>query len=141
MKKAYQDLIRFGTLMSYKYASIDANTIKDDVRRSIQTAIANASMSEKLGIMPFIKMLKEDQAAMNINVTRDGNTVTVSQPSLDKPELASKFSDLPVQIKDYLEKYLELFPTKRNGESVDYDNLTVTLEYTVPPGEAPIAQH
>ena len=52
--------------------------------------------------MPFISMLKEDDAALNINVTRNGDQITVSPPAVDKPELAAKYATLPQQIKAYL---------------------------------------
>ena len=114
--------------MDAKYANIDANTIKNDITRAIWTALANAS-SRQQGIMPFVKMLQQDDTAMNINVTRDGHTVIVSNPSFDKVEIAPRYAALPGQIKAYLENNLELFPTQRNGGSVDYNNITVTLEY------------
>jgi hypothetical protein len=131
MKKV-SHLIRVGALMSAKYASIDANTIKDRVQNTLKTALANASTA-KLGIMPFMQMLQADQSAMNINVTRSGDTITVSPPSLEKPELSAKYAALPGQIKDYLEKYLEVYPSKLNGEQVDYHNLTCTLEFNPAP--------
>ena len=128
MKNVQQHLIRLGALMGAKYASIDANIIKNDVKDAIWTAIANASAGHQ-GIIPFIKMLQADDASMNINITRNDNTVTVSAPSLDKPELANKYVALPNEIKTYLERYLDLFPSQRNGQPVDYNNFTIMLTY------------
>ncbi len=127
MKKTL-NMIRLGSFMAAKYSSVDANTIKDRVQNTLHTALANASTA-KLGVMPFVQMLKADEAAMNINVSRSGDTVTVSPPALDKPELAAKYAPLSNQIKTYLEKYLEIYPTVLNGERVEYSNFTVTLQY------------
>src|SRR5271168_4195336 len=104
MKKTL-NMIKLGYFMAARYASVDANTIKDRVQNTLHSALANASTA-KLGVMPFVQMLKADEAAMNINVTRSGDTITVSPPALDRPELAAKYAALPNQIKSYLEKYL-----------------------------------
>lgn len=112
---------------------MDAATLKDEVKKTLEINLANASSNpQAYNIMPFKKMLQQDQASMTINVTRDGNTVTVSEPNINPPSVASKYANLPGQIKAFLEKYLEVFPTKRNGDNVDYNNLTVTLEYPGP---------
>jgi hypothetical protein len=138
MKSSVKQLIRLGALMSAKYANIDANTIKDRVKDTITNAVANAS-SGQMGIMPFVKMLKDDQANMNINVTRNGDTVTVTAPSLSRPELASKYNPLSEQIRRYLTKYMDVFPTVLNGNRISYDNLTITLSYIGEPEGEPIA--
>ena len=117
--------VKFGN----KYASVDASTIKNDVTVAIRTAIANASSQQANGIMPFLKMLNQDQADLSINVTRDGNTISVSAPTVTPTEMAPKYTNLPSQIQSYLDRNLELFPTKRNGDNVDYSNLTITLSY------------
>jgi hypothetical protein len=129
MKSSHKVLMSVAAKMAHKYASVDASTMQEEVKKALWQSVANASSHKETGIMPFIRMLQQDQAAMNINVTRSGNSVTVSPPSLDKPEVASKYANLPGQIQAWLERNLEIFPTKRNGESVDYSNLTVTLEY------------
>jgi hypothetical protein len=131
------NLIRLGSFLSARYAGVDANSIKDRVQSTLQTAVANASTA-KLGVMPFVQMLKEDAAALNINVTRNGDTVAVSPPTLDRPELAAKYAPLSSQIKTYLERYLEVFPSILHGEPVEYHNLTVTLQYPFVGGE-PVA--
>ena len=93
MKKGYNHLFITAAALSNKYASFDAADMKDYIKSTIQTAIANASTA-KLGIMPFISMLKADDAALNINVTRNGDQITVSPPSIDKPELAAKYHQI-----------------------------------------------
>lgn len=132
MKKAYNHLFITAAALGNKYASYDAADMKDYVKNTLQMAVANASTA-KLGIMPFISMLKEDDAALNINVTRNGDQITVSPPAVDKPELAAKYATLPQQIKAYLERNLEVFPTRKNDQSIEYHNLTVTLEYPASP--------
>jgi hypothetical protein len=121
-------LIRIARLMSAKYAGLDASTIKERVKEVLQTAIGNASTA-RIGILPFLQMLKADQAQLAINITRNSDSVSVSLPSLDKPELTAKYAPLSEQIKTWLEKNLEVFPTKMNGENVEYHNLTITLNY------------
>ena len=122
-------VIRLGQLLANKYA-IDASTIVETVRQALWTALANASTNHTAsGIMPFIKMLKEDDADMNINITRNGDQISVSPPSFSKPEIGSKYFYLPQQIVNYLEKYINVFPTKQNGDDIDYKNLTITLTY------------
>jgi hypothetical protein len=130
------NLIRLGSFLNHKYGGIDASSIKGQVQSAIQSAIQNAS-SGNLGIMPFMKMLQQDRAALNINVTRDGDNIAVSVPSLDNVELEPKYALLSKQIKTYLEKYTDVFPTVINGERVNYNNLTITLSYAPPLGSEP----
>jgi len=128
MANYHLELLKLADKFIHKYA-LDASTIKDEVKNAVQTAIGNASTHSTLGIMPFVKMLDQDQATLAINVTRNGNNVTVSNPTVDPPDLTLKYIALPSQIKTYLERYIEVYPMKRNGELIDYDNFTVTLEY------------
>jgi hypothetical protein len=129
LSKASQNrVIRLGQLFGNKYA-VDASSIAETVRQSLWTALANASTVHQSGIMPFVKMLKEDDADMNINITRNGDQISVSPPSFSKPDIASKYFYLPQQIVNYLEKYINVFPAQQNGDSVDYKNLTITLTY------------
>jgi phage terminase large subunit-like protein len=123
-------LIRLATKFGNKYANIDASTIKNDVIKSIYLAIANASNQKSSGIMPFLQMLDQDQADMNINITRNEDKIAVSQPSFSDASIASKYTALSAQIQSYLEQNLEVFPTQRNNDLVDYNRLTVTLNYS-----------
>lgn len=129
MKNSHKVLLSVGAKMAHKYASIDASTIQESVKNALWQSIANASNRKDSGIQPFIKMLQADQAAMNISITRNGDTIEVSPPFLDKGAVAPKYHALSSQIQNWLTKNLEVFPTKRNGESVNYNNLTVTLQY------------
>jgi hypothetical protein len=126
--KQLAHLISVARKLQYKYA-IDAADMKDEVQRSIQTAIGNASSVRSSGIMPFVKMLTDSQATLAINVTRSGKRIMVSPASVNPPTQASAYQALPSQIQAYLERYLEVFPTVRNSNPVEYDNLTLTLEY------------
>lgn len=112
--------------------AIDVN----EVKRAVQMAIQNASVVKSSGIMPFVNMLQADGATLSINIIRNGNDIEVSNPVVTPGSDAMKYSALPLQIKSYLEKYPELFPTKRNGEAVSYDNMSITLEFGTPQGVA-----
>lgn len=111
-----------------KYSSIDGNKIKPTIVQDLQSALANAaSLSQATGVMPFVSMLKEDGATLAINVKRDGSTVSVSAPSVN-PD-TGRYAGLSQQVKRYLEKNIEVFPTVLNDESIDYDDVTVTLRF------------
>src|ERR1700687_4285654 len=114
MQRAHQ-LLNLASKLGIKYASIDASTIKNEVQNDIRTAIGNASTVPSSGIMPFQRMLDQDQASLAINVTRHGNNILVSEPSIVPITVAEKYSALPNQIKRYLEKYWEIFPSTHNG--------------------------
>lgn len=129
MKNSHFNLLKVANKLRTKYA-LDGSTIKDEIQNIIQTALSNASDNPVSGIMPFIKMLEQDQASLAINVTRNGNNVIVSNPALTPSNVSAKYAALPGQIKKYLERYPELYPSQRNGEHVDYNNLTVTLTFT-----------
>jgi hypothetical protein len=129
MKKSELRLFKLASQFRKKYASIDANTLKDEIQQHIQDSVAHASGVKSLGIMPFMQMLATDQAALAINVTRDGSTISVSPPGVDPPELTGKYAPLSEQVKAYLEKYIELFPSQKNGETISYSNLTLSLKY------------
>lgn len=138
MKKSQFNLLKLANRFSNKYA-LDGSAIKEEVQKSIQTAVGNASTQPTSGIMPFVEMLQKDSATMYFHVTRDGENITVSVPNVESTlpnvdpakvaEMTAKYAGLPNQVKKYLERYLELYPTKRNGEPVSYSNLTVTLQY------------
>jgi hypothetical protein len=129
MKKFQRVLLGLSTKFGDKYASLDASTIKNDVTVAIRTAVANASSQQANGIMPFLKMLDQDQASLDINVVRNKNAIFVSTPTITPAYTAIRYVGLPDQIKNYLEKNLELFPTMRNNDNVDYNNLIITLSY------------
>jgi hypothetical protein len=128
MKKS-QHLIKLAEKLSNKYATVDATTIKDRIQHSIHQAVANASSQPSSGIMPFLKMLDQDQADMNIAVFRNGNNVTVSEVVVTPPQSAPRYAALPSQIQRYLERNIELFPSKYAGDDINYSNLSLTLSY------------
>jgi hypothetical protein len=128
MKNSQFNILKVASRLVRKYAGIDGNTIKPTIAQDLQSALINASsLSQSTGVMPFISMLKEDGATLNINVKRDGSTVSVSAPSVN-PD-TGRYTALPGQIKRYLEKNIEIFPGVLNDESVDYDDVTVTLHF------------
>lgn len=129
MKKSELSLFKLASQFRKKYGSVDASAIKEEIEKHIQESVAHASGVKSLGIMPFMQMLAADQAALAINVTRDGNTISVSPPGVDPPELTSKYAPLSDQVKAYLTKYNELFPSQKNGETISYNNLTLLLKY------------
>lgn len=103
---------------------------QEDIAQTLQTAISNAStLSQKTGIMPFIKMLREDGATLSLNVTRDKDEVTVSPATVNPGSVAPKYSALSMQVQNYLQNNLEVFPTYREGELAPYSNVTVTLTF------------
>ena len=101
MKKSELRLFKLASQFRKKYASIDANTLKDEIQQHIQDSVAHASGVKSLIPMPFMQMLASDQGALAINVTRDGTTISVSPPGVDPPELTSKYAPLSDQIKAY----------------------------------------
>lgn len=113
--------------------AIDANDLKDQITTHLQTSVINASTQTNLGIMPFPRMLKEDNASLSLQVNRNdtlgSTTITVDSLSLNRPELAAKYSALPSQVQRYLDKYPELFVSHVNGESVTYNNFVTTLSF------------
>lgn len=127
--KSTKHLIKIAELLSIKYADIQAESMRDKITKDIYTAIANASNVKVSGIMPFMKMLEQDQASLTINITRSGSDIEVSIPRVSNYAVAQKYYPLADQIKTYLERYLELYPSRRNGESIRYSNFTITLEF------------
>jgi hypothetical protein len=129
--KRTQYLIKFAEKMSKKYASIDAETIRKEVESGIKTAIINASMQNNGIIMPFAQMATQDNVAISFWVNRNGKNITAYDLNIDppNPQAASKYQPLLGQIKTYLERYLELYPTKIYGDDVSYNNFAIHLVY------------
>jgi hypothetical protein len=142
MKKSLH-LIKLAAKLSNKYADVAAEDIRAQVDSSIWTAVRNASTTQSSGIIPFITMCKKDGVDVSFDVTRDDTwsgspNITVSNlkvvpsnsaPGVAAPNLTSKYQPLVDQVKAYLERYPELYPTKRSGLDVDYKNYTTHLDY------------
>lgn len=111
-----------------KYA-LNANTIPQEVKRALQSAIGNASTVKSNGILPFVSMLAKDHATLSINITRTKDDVAVSAATVNPGEFAPKYAALPQQIEAYLKRNLGVFPTVKDGESIDYNNTTVSLQF------------
>jgi hypothetical protein len=132
-------LIKLAQKLSNKYAGINADNLRPQVETSIWTALRNASTSASHELMPFFSMVKQDGVTLSFDVTRDDNAVTVDSLQLQPAGHLEKYQSLPEQVKDYLEKYLELFPSKVSGVNIDYHNFRMHLVY--PDSDmAPIAQ-
>lgn len=136
--KRTQYLVRLAKLFANKYAGVDAQSIVGEVQQSLTTAIANASSHRESGIMPFMSMLSQDGASLTLSVTRNGNEVLVSPPNVNPGSAAPRYSALPQQIEAYLKRYLDVFPTVRNGEPVQYSDLAMTLTFA-PPADPRVA--
>lgn len=77
--------------------------------QSLKSIIENAASygeSSGSGIMNFPAQLKQDQAALAIDVTINGNTASCTSPGVDPGDKAPNYSRLPEQIKAYLDKNL-----------------------------------
>jgi hypothetical protein len=132
MKKS-SSLFRLAERFSYKYAGISAEDARTQVEDAIWTALHNASTVKVSGIMPFTQMLKQDGANLSFDVSRTDHfsgppTITVSNVVADKG-LSNKYQALVDQVKAYLEKYPELYPTQRSGVDVNYNNFTIHLQF------------
>ena len=137
MKKSLQQLFATAAKLQRKYASIDANTIKNQIQQTIQTDVGNASTVQSMGIMPFVKMLQSSNSNLRISVTRNGDDIAVSDPVVTPGSEAPKFTALTTQIQSYLDRHMTLFPTHKNGEPITYSNLTITLNYGTAQNTAP----
>lgn len=118
------------TRLQMKYAGLDASTILPEVQEALKVNLVNASTRPETGIMPFMKMLKADNASLSVSITRNGDEVICSNVMVTPDAAAPKYSKLPEQITTYLSKNLELFPYARNAETVNYNNLTIPLEFS-----------
>jgi len=139
MKKS-SSLFRLAERFRYKYAGVSAEDARTQVEDAVWTALHNASGNKTLGIMPFVQMVKQDGANLSFDVSRTDHfsgppTIVVSNVVADNG-MSSKYQGLIDQVKDYLEKYPELYPTQRSGVDVNYNNFTVHLTYPHPNGAA-----
>ena len=105
MKKSQELLLKLASKFQTKYAS----STEDDIKRDIANAAAWGP--EVHGIMNFPEQLVKDQATMTITVSKRGRTITVGTPQLNPASVYFTYAELPGQIKNYLEKYPELFPS------------------------------
>lgn len=141
MKKSQRNLLVLAHKFQ-KYANVNAEDIRADIEPYIWTNLRNAAGQRQYGIIPFVQMATDDGINLSFDVTRDDRTITVSnleiQPA-DKANLLSKYQPLAAQIKAFLEKYYEIYPTKKNGVDVDYNHFTIHLDYPVM-GGSPVAQ-
>jgi di/tripeptidase len=130
MKKSLR-LIRLASILSHKYASINAESIRPEVEAAIKTAIINASTQSSSGLIPFTQMAAQDQTVINFYILRDGRNIKVYDLQLDPANsvLLSKYQPLLNQVQEYLTKNWELYPTKRDGEDISYDAFLIHFVY------------
>lgn len=129
MKKSQAQLLKLASKFQNKYAQ---SAVQDTIQQAVSSA---ASWGQKThGIMNFPEQLKKDQASLSMNVSKSGKTITVSPPTVNPGEYAPNYSSLPMQVKSYLEKYLELFPK-------DVGDVELTLQYSGQTPGSGIAQN
>lgn len=129
--KNTQHLIKLAERLSSKYASLDAEDIRPEIESAIKTALINASTQNNGTLMPFAQMATQDKVTISFWISRTGKTITAYDLSIDPPnsQLIAKYQPLLGQIKAYLERNWELYPTKRYSDDVNYHNFTIHLIY------------
>jgi hypothetical protein len=138
MEKSRQ-LIKLAKKLSNKYAGINAESLRPQVETAIWTALRNASTSASHQLMPFFSMVKQDGVTLTFDVIRDDNTITVDSLQVQPPGHLEKYQVLAQQVKDYLEQFIELYPSVISGVKIEYHNFRIHLQY--PDSDmAPIAQ-
>lgn len=132
MKKFQRHLLALAHKFN-KYASINAEDMRAEIQSHIWQNLSNAAGQKQYGIIPFVQMANDDKITLSFDVTNDDKTITVSTPDIQPADksamLAAKYQPLVPQIKAFLEKYWEIYPTKKNGEDVDYNHFTIHLVY------------
>jgi hypothetical protein len=139
MKKSQRHLLVLAKKFE-KYANRNAEDYRSEIESDIWTNLRNAAGQRQYGIIPFPQMATTDGINLSFDVTNNDRTITVSNLNIapaEKNNLLPKYQPLTTQIKAFLEKYWEIYPTKRNGEELDYSNFTVHLSY---PNEPQVAQ-
>jgi len=116
MKKYQTYLFKLAEKFNNKYAQ------DQDLKQIIENAASYGEQSAN-GIMNFPAELAKDRARMRFSVTispgmMGGRKAEVSTPSVEPSQFAPKYSKLPDQIKNYLNKHLENFPQIPNGTTV-----------------------
>jgi hypothetical protein len=125
-------LITLGETWIKKYASINANSIKPEIEKSIWQAIKNAALSN-IGILNFPLMINSDGATINFVVVRNDTlgfkSIKVLNFDVSPSNLTAKYQPLVVQIEKYLNKNWELFPSMYDGKSINYSQFAMNLTY------------
>lgn len=133
MKKSQSHLLSLAAKFK-KYANVNAEDMRSDIETGIWINLRNAAGQRQYGIIPFVQMSTDDGINLSFDISRDDRTITVSnleiQP-VDKTNLLSKYQPLVTQIKAFLEKNYEVYPTKKNGQDIDYNHFTIHLNYPV----------
>lgn len=137
-------LIKLAKKLSNKYAGLNAESFRPQIENAIWTALRNASTVQSSGIMPFIRMAKKDGVTISFDVTRNDTwsgapNIIVSEIQATPVGHLAAYQALAGQVKDYLEKYPELYPTLVSGVKLNYDNFMIHLMYPSA-DEAPVAQ-
>ena len=117
-------------------ASVDAESVRDIITRSLKESILNASQNPNMGILPIGKMTLQDGIALSVEITRNDyafnsreitvGTIRVSPP--DRIDVIGRYMPLKEQIAAYLTKFYQVYPTTTaDGETIDYDNFIATV--------------
>lgn len=137
MKKSQYTLLALAEKFK-KYANVSAEKYRPEIESHIWINLRNAAGQRQYGIIPFVQMLTSDGAELSFDVTRDDRTITVSNLTVgpgEKSNLLPKYQPLITQVKNFLEKYWEIYPTKRYGEDLDYNNFVIHLSYPTAPSQ------
>ena len=137
-------LIKLAQKLSNKYASINAESFRSQIETAVWTALRNASTVQSSGIMPFVRMAKQDGVTVSFDVTRNdsgmgGTTITVSEIQVAPAGHLAAYQALAQQVKTYLEKNPELYPTVAGDTKLSYNNFTISLSYPNL-GQTPVTQ-
>lgn len=130
MKKVHH-LIRLAEKISYKYATVDAESLRHQIEPAIKTALINAASFNDGRLIPFAQMAAQDKVTLSFYINRTGKTIQAYDLKLEpaNPNLLSKYQPLMNQVKTYLEKNIDLYPYKIYGDDISYDNFIIHVEY------------
>ena len=123
---------------------IDANSIKEFISNELKIVIENASQYLSLGIGDFINELNNDKKSKSlaidkliINLTRNDEKTIVNSVQLsgkdagyllaNNQEKYRNLEPLKLNLQNYLNKNYEVFPSKYQGEDINYINFTCEI--------------
>lgn len=122
--------MNYRTYRLRKLASVNAENIRPEVIAAIKQDLIGAS---GVKIPPFMTWLQQDGCTMSVRVTRDdgfwGDTITVDGLSVSDFTKFSRYQGVPAAMQDYLRKYPDLFPQRKNESSVSYSNFSFNLVF------------
>jgi hypothetical protein len=118
--------------------AIDAKNIEEHIAGLLKTAITNSGLlpksvnNEFAGIDVYITASDVSsilnwavQSKLNLNI----EVYFEFDPMFKSEELKAKYKKNIDNIKEFLTKHHELFPSKYNNETVDYDNFKCSIHF------------